>query len=134
MDAVQPLTPKVEPLRAEFAGWLQTIPANPRARSRSSHCVVRRDAKMLQLCRCSCGACCERLLPIAGDAGVAIVKKVATGKPIDRLTLGQQVQLLEALDTTISRKLRERLPKSRTLAGTWQRWRYYAECAFAYAE
>jgi hypothetical protein len=55
-------------------------------------------------------ACCEGLLPIAGDAGVAVVQKIAAGKPLDRLTLGQQVQVLEALDTIVSPELRKRFP------------------------
>jgi hypothetical protein len=56
-------------------------------------------------------ACCESLLPLSGDAGMAIVEKIARGKPLDRLTLGERMQILEALDTAISPKLRKRLPE-----------------------
>ncbi len=49
------------------------------------------------------GACLKTLLPIAGEHGVAVIGNVAAGKPLDRLTLGQQVQILEALDAALSR-------------------------------
>jgi hypothetical protein len=55
-------------------------------------------------------ACCERLLPEAGDPGAALVQKIAAGKPLHRLTLGQYVQILEALDPIVSPELRKRLP------------------------
>lgn len=47
-------------------------------------------------------ACLKQLLPIAGTRGVEMVEKVGDGKPLDLLTLGQRVQILCALDKSIS--------------------------------
>lgn len=110
MDATHPLTPKVEPLRAEFTGWLRRylpMPGHVRALATAWFGVMQKCCHNVDTL---VNACCEGLLPVAGDAGVAAVQKIAAGKPLDRLTLGQYMQILEALDTIVSPKLRERLP------------------------
>src|SRR5438128_2317648 len=109
MDAIQPLAPKVEPLRAEFTQWLGRyvpMPGHVRVEATAWFGVMQKCCNYVDAL---VSACCERLLPVAGDAGVTVVQKIAAGKPLNRLTLGQHVQLLEGLDTIVSRELREHL-------------------------
>src|SRR5438132_949721 len=44
-------------------------------------------------------SCLRKLSPLAGGAGESLVERTSAGKPLDRLTLGQCVHLLDALDT-----------------------------------
>jgi hypothetical protein len=110
MDDIQPLAPRVEPLRAEFREWLRRYLPMP------GHVGVQDTAWFGVMQKCCnyvdalVNACSEGLLPVAGDHGLAVVEKIAAGKRFDRLTMGQHVQVLEALDTIVSRKLRKRLP------------------------
>src|SRR6516162_4296407 len=110
MDAMQSSAPKVEPLRAEFAVWLERylpMPGHVRVLATAWFGVMQKCCHNVDAL---VSACCELLLPVAGDAGSAVVQKITAGKPLDRLTLGQMVQVLEAIDTIISPKLREFLP------------------------
>jgi hypothetical protein len=110
MDAMQSSAPKVEPLRAEFAVWLERylpMPGHVRVLATAWFGVMQKCCHNVDAL---VSACCEVLLPVGGDAGAAVVQKITAGKPLDRLTLGQIVQVLEAIDTIISPKLREFLP------------------------
>jgi len=55
-------------------------------------------------------ACADLLSSVAADSGAHVIQKIASGKPIDRLTLGQKSQILEALDAVVSPQLRRRFP------------------------
>lgn len=110
MDSFQSPTLKVKQLQAEFETWLRRyipLPEDVRVLATAWFGVMQKCCNYVDALLC---ACCDRLLPIAGDAGLAIVNKSAGGKPIDRLTLGQQVQILEALDNIVSSSLRDRFP------------------------
>jgi hypothetical protein len=110
MDAIRPLTPKVKPLQTEFAKWLRRylpLPADVRALATAWFGVMQKCCNYVDALM---SACCETLLPVTGDDGVAVVQRIAAGKPLDRLTLGEQTQILEAIDKVVSRELRRRLP------------------------
>jgi hypothetical protein len=110
MGATEPLGPNVEALRAEFAQWLQKyrpLPGEIHVLATAWFGVVQKCCHYLDAL---VSACCEGLLPVAGDAGVGVVQKIAAGKSFNRLTLGQHVQVLEALDAMISPEIRKRLP------------------------
>src|SRR6266542_1725803 len=110
MDAIQPLAPKVKPLQAEFTAWLRRylpMPGHVRVLATAWFGVMQKCCNYVDAL---VSACSEGLLPVAGDPGVAVLQKIAAGKPLDRLTLGQHVQILTALDTIVSPELRERLP------------------------
>ena len=109
MDAIQPLAPKVEPLKAEFTLWLSRyapMPGHVRVEATAWFGVMQKCCNYLDAL---VSACIERLLPVAGDAAESVVQKIAAGKPLDMFTLGQHVQLLEALDSIVSHKLRHYL-------------------------
>lgn len=110
MDAVQPSTPTIKALQTEIAGWLGRylpVPGHVRALATAWFGVMQKCCNHVDALVSACG---ERLLPVAGDAGVAAVQKIAGGKPLDRLTVGQHVQILEALDAIVSPGLRGRFP------------------------
>ncbi len=110
MDPTPASAPKVEPLRTEFTVWLQRyqpMPGHVRVAATAWFGVMQKCCNYVDAL---VSACCEGLLPLASDAGGTLVQKIAAGKPLDRLTLGQHVQILEALDTIVSPKLREQLP------------------------
>ena len=60
---------------------------------------------------CLLRGCIETLLPIIGDAGLQAAKDVIDGKPLDLMTMGQRVQLLEQLDAEISASLKQKYPE-----------------------
>jgi hypothetical protein len=110
MDVIQPSTPKVKPLQAEFSQWLERylpLPGHVRVLATAWFGVMQKCCNYVDALL---SACSERLLLVAGDAGVGVLQKIAAGKPLGRLTLGQHVQILEALDTIVSREVREHFP------------------------
>jgi hypothetical protein len=110
MDTIQPFAPKVQPIKAEFAEWLRRylpMPGHVRVMATAWFGVMQKCSNYIDAL---VSACSEALLTVADEAGVAVVQRIAAGKPIDRLTLGQQVQILEALDGIVSPKLRRRFP------------------------
>jgi hypothetical protein len=56
-------------------------------------------------------ACLELLLPHIEETNPQIVMSIAQGKPPDRLTMGQRVSMLVALDNELTRRLRQDYPQ-----------------------
>ena len=110
MDASRPLAPKVQPIQAEFREWLRRylpVPGHVRVMATAWFGVMQKCCNYIDAL---VSACTEALLTVASNAGVAVVQRIAAGKPFDRLTLGQQVQIIEALDSIVSPELRSRFP------------------------